>query len=230
MISLRVNDIKQYAYCPRIVFYQYSMPVEKKATWKMEQGTIEEAEVDWLEKRRKLSGYRLVEGERRFHFRLTSARLGLTGKLHLLIDSPEGLFPVDFKWTTERPYRNHIFQLCGYALLLEDHFQQSVTKGFVYLIPVSDAVVFDLTPELKDRTRAMLSEIRRMIERKRYRRRRRLKTGARIASTGTSVEIFFNMAISQTYAVATRKREWRKSRAVIRSVQVHSERSQTFSL
>lgn len=32
MISIRVNDIKQYAYCPRIVFYQYCMPVEKKAT------------------------------------------------------------------------------------------------------------------------------------------------------------------------------------------------------
>jgi CRISPR-associated exonuclease Cas4 len=164
MISLRVNDIKQYAYCPRVVFYQYSMPVEKKATWKMEQGKIEEAEIDRLEKRRKLSGYRLVEGERRFHFRVSSARLGLNGRLDLLIDSPEGLFPVDFKWTTGRPHRNHIFQLCAYALLLEDHFQQPVTKGFVYLIPVSDAVVFDLTPDLKDQTRTMLSEIRRMIE------------------------------------------------------------------
>ena len=164
MISLRVNDLKQYAYCPRIVFYQYTMPVEKKATWKMEQGKIEEVEIDRLEKRRKLTGYRLVEGERRFHFRLNSARLELSGKLDLLIDSPEGLFPVDFKWTTGRPHRNHIFQLCGYALLLEDYFQQPVTKGFVYLIPVSDAVVFDLTPDLKDQTKTMLSEIRRMIE------------------------------------------------------------------
>jgi CRISPR-associated exonuclease Cas4 len=164
MISLRVNDIKQYAYCPRIVFYQYSMPVEKKATWKMEQGKLEESEIDRLEKRRKLSGYCLVEGKRRFHFRLASPRLGLTGKLDLLIDSPAGLFPVDFKWTRGRPYTNHIFQLCAYALLLEDHFQQPVTKGFVYLIPVSDAVVFDLTPNLKEQTRTMLSEIRRMIE------------------------------------------------------------------
>ena len=164
MISLRVNDIKQYAYCPRIVFYQYAMPVDKKATWKMEQSKIEEAEIDRLEKRRKLSGYRLLEGERRFHFRLTSAHLGLTGKLDLLINSPEGLFPVDFKWTTGRPHRNHIFQLCGYALLLEDHFQQLVTKGFVYLIPISDAVVFDLTDDLKEQTRTMLLEIRRMIE------------------------------------------------------------------
>src|SRR5438093_11072144 len=99
MISLRVNDIKQYAYCPRIVFYQYTMPVEKKPTWKMEQGKIEEAEIDRLEKRRKLSGYRLMEGEKRFHFRLSSARLRLTSKLDLLINSPEELFPMDFKWT-----------------------------------------------------------------------------------------------------------------------------------
>ena len=97
MIFLRVNDIKQYAYCPRVVFYQYSMPVQKKATWKMEQGKIEEAEIDRLEKRRKLSGYRLAEGERRFHLWLSSKRLGLTGKLDLLIDSPEGCS----RWTSK---------------------------------------------------------------------------------------------------------------------------------
>lgn len=68
MITLRVNDIKQYVYCPRVVFYQYSMPVEKKTTWKMDQGKIEEAEIDRLEQRRKLTGYRLAEGGRRFHF------------------------------------------------------------------------------------------------------------------------------------------------------------------
>lgn len=164
MITLRVNDIKQYVYCPRVVFYQYSMPVEKKTTWKMDQGKIEEAEIDRLEQRRKLTGYRLAEGGRRFHFRLTSTRLGLAGKLDLLIDSPEGLFPVDFKWTTGRPHKNHIFQICGYALLLEDHFHKPVTKGFVYLIPQSDAVVFDLTAELKEQTETVLAEMRRMIE------------------------------------------------------------------
>jgi CRISPR-associated exonuclease Cas4 len=120
VISVRVNDIKQYFYCPRIVFYQYSMPVEKKATWKMERGKIEEGEIDRLEKRRKLSSYRLAEGERRFHVWLSSERLGLAGKLDLVIDSPGGLFPVDFKITKGRPHRKHLYQIFGYALLLED--------------------------------------------------------------------------------------------------------------
>ncbi len=165
MTPIRVNDIKQYAYCPRIVFYQYCMPVEKKATWKMEQGKIAEDQIDKLEKRRKLLEYRLAEGRREFHVWLSSKRIGLTGKLDLLIDSPEGLFPVDFKLTTGRPHKNHIAQLCGYALLLEDCYQREVTRGFVYLIPSNDAVVFDLTPERKAETEALISEIRQMIDR-----------------------------------------------------------------
>ena len=164
MISIRVNDIKQYAYCPRIVFYQYCMPVEKKATWKMEQGKIAEEKIDKLEKRRKLREYRLAEGQRRFHVWLSSRRIGLSGKLDLLIDSPEGLFPVDFKMTTGRPHKNHIAQLCGYALLVEDCYNRAVTKGFVYLIPKNDAVVFDLTEERKAEAGAIIGEIRQMIE------------------------------------------------------------------
>lgn len=167
MTFVRVNDIKQYFYCPRIVFYQYSMPVEKKTTWKMEQGKIEEEKIDQLEKRRKLSGYKLRDGKRQFHVWLSSERLGLTGKLDLLIDSPEGLFPVDFKFTAGTPHKNHIFQLCGYALLLEESFQRQVDKGFVYLIPKNDAMVFDLTPDLKAETAKVLDEIRSMIEQER---------------------------------------------------------------
>jgi CRISPR-associated exonuclease Cas4 len=164
VIAIRVNDIKQYAYCPRIVFYQYCMPVEKKTTWKMDQGKIAEEEIDKLEKRRKLQEYRLAEGRRRFHVWLSSEALGLSGKLDLLIDSPAGLFPVDFKLTTGRPHKNHIAQLCAYALLLQDCYQREVTRGFVYLIPSNDAVVFDLTENRKAETEDMIAEIRRMIE------------------------------------------------------------------
>lgn len=167
MTFVRVNDIKQYFYCPRIVFYQYSMPVEKKATWKMEQGKIEEEKIDQLEKRRKLSGYKLGEGKRQFHVWLSSERLGLTGKLDLLIDSSEGLFPVDFKFTAGTPHKNHIFQLCGYVLLLEECYQRQVDKGFVYLILENDAMVFDLTPDLKEETAKALDEIRSMVDRER---------------------------------------------------------------
>ena len=139
------------------------MPVEKKATFKMEEGKRAEAVIDKLEKRRSLRGYRLAEGTRHFHLWLRSERLGLTGKLDLLIESPQGLFPVDFKYTSGRPQKNHLYQLCGYALLVEEAYKQTVTNGFVYLIPQEEVVVVDLTQERKEETRRMLEEAREMI-------------------------------------------------------------------
>lgn len=165
MIDLRVNDLKQFSYCKRIVFYQYVMPVEKKATFKMEEGKRAEEVIDKLEKRRSLKEYRLAEGTRHFHVWLRSERLGLAGKLDLLIESSQGRFPIDFKYTAGRPQRNHVYQLCGYALLVEDAYQEAVTHGFIYLIPREEVVVVDLTPERKAETLTMLEEIRDMIQR-----------------------------------------------------------------
>src|SRR5947209_8517406 len=89
---LRVNDLKQFEYCPRIVFYNTVMPVERKATVKMERGKQEEVRLDSLEARRSLKRYDLGTGERRFHVWLESAKLGLSGKLDLLIITPNDYF------------------------------------------------------------------------------------------------------------------------------------------
>lgn len=163
LIPLRVNDLKQFAYCPRIVFYNTVMPVERKTTVKMERGKQEEFELGALEKRRTLRRYQLDSGERRFHVWLQSQKLGLSGKLDLLIISPQGYFPVDFKYTRGRPRRNHLYQLAGYAMLVEEAFHTQVTTGFIYLAPAQAVVAAPLTPQFKQHTVARLQEIRTMI-------------------------------------------------------------------
>ena len=163
-IPLRVNDLKQYAYCQRIVFYQYAMPVQRKATFKMEHGKVVEAKLEQLERRRKLREYGLAEGTRRFQVWLTSQRLVLSGRLDLLISTPRGGFPVDFKDTREPVRHNHHVQLCAYALLVEDSLCQPVSTGFIYRVPRDDVVVVDITPELRLETLAMLQAIREMIQ------------------------------------------------------------------
>ena len=163
LMPLRVNDLKQFEYCPRIVFYNTVMPVERKITVKMERGKQEELRLDALESRRTLRRYELGSGERRFHVGLESAQLGLSGKLDLLIVSPKGLFPVDFKYTRGRPHRNHVVQLAGYALLVEENFQEQVETGFIYLAPVHQVVAVALTKQLKEQTLQRLAEIRAMI-------------------------------------------------------------------
>jgi CRISPR-associated exonuclease Cas4 len=160
---LRVNDLKQYDYCPRVVYYQYVMPVERKATFKMEHGKSAEARIDALEERRTVRRYRLPDGQRHFHVWLTSESLGLSGKLDLLIESSSGWYPVDFKETSGPARPNHLLQLCGYALLVEETYRCTVSQGFLYLIPGNRVEAMTLTDELKRQTLSALDGIRGMI-------------------------------------------------------------------
>ncbi|WP_447977326.1 CRISPR-associated protein Cas4 [Candidatus Nitrospira bockiana] len=162
-LMLRVNDLKQYEYCPRVVYYHYVMPAERKATFKMEHGKSAEARLDVLEQRRTLRRYRLPDGRRHFHVWLTSEALGLSGKLDLLIEASTGWYPVDFKQSTGPARANHVQQLCGYALLVEDTHQCRVTQGFIYLIPGNRIEPIEITDQLKAQTLLALDNIREMI-------------------------------------------------------------------
>lgn len=160
---LRVNDLKQYNYCPRVVYYQYVMPVERKTTFKMEHGKSAEERLDELERRRGVRRYGLPDGRRHFHVWLTSEILGLSGKLDLLIESSTGWYPVDFKETTGPARSNHFLQLCGYAVLVEEAYQCSVPQGFIYLIPGNRIEPVELTDKLRAETLGALDHIREMI-------------------------------------------------------------------
>jgi CRISPR-associated exonuclease Cas4 len=166
--ELRVSDLKQYYYCPRVVYYHYVMPVDKKITYKMEKGKAAQEVIEALEARRKMKSYGLQQGSRVFNPWVRSDRLGLSGKLDLLIETEEELYPVDFKFTRGRPFKNHRYQLGGYALILDDTREKAVTKGFIYLIPQKDAVVFDLSGKIKEACLRTLEAVRRMIRDETY--------------------------------------------------------------
>jgi CRISPR-associated exonuclease Cas4 len=162
-LTLRVNDLKQFAYCPRIVFYQYTMPVQHKPTFKMEHGKAVEGIIERLESRRQLREYGLAEGTREFQVWLSSPRLGLSGRLDLMITTQRGVFPVDFKDTLDRVHHNHHVQLCAYALLIEDVLARPVPAGFVYRVPRNDMVIVEITAELREETHRHIEAIRQMI-------------------------------------------------------------------
>lgn len=160
MLTLRVNDLKQWLYCPRIVFYHYTMPVEARSTWKMQEGHAAQDSLERLEKRRKFGRYGLEEARRQFNIWLSSERLGLTGKLDMLLESAEGLFPVDFKMSSRGAFQNHVMQLAGYALLVEEKWQREAPAGFVYLTLRHEVVEVPLGTEVKQRALEQLAQIR----------------------------------------------------------------------
>lgn len=164
-IELTVTDLKQWAYCPRIPFYRYVLPVERPVTYKMERGKAIQAAVEALERRRGFRAYGMKEGERLFGVRLRSKRLGLSGKLDLLILTSKACYPVDFKDTEGRPRQNHRVQLAAYALLIEEAFRVPVPQGFLYLVPRKEVVAVPMAEAEREEVIRILGEIREMISR-----------------------------------------------------------------
>lgn len=89
----------------------------------------------------------------------------LSGKLDLLILTPDACYPVDFKDTEGGPRRNHRLQLAAYALLAEEAFERPVPDGFIYHVPEKRVVALNLDEADRDGVRSAVADLRRMIQR-----------------------------------------------------------------
>lgn len=160
-----MTDLTQWAYCQRIPFYRYVLPVTVVSTYKMQRGKDVQAAVETLERRRGFRAYGVADGERRFAVWLHSERLGLAGKLDLLILTSDACYPVDFKDTEGGVRRNHRVQLAAYALLAEDAFRRPAPSGFIYLVPQKAVVAVEVTAADRYDAQDGVEAMRRMVSR-----------------------------------------------------------------
>lgn len=159
-----VTDLKQYQYCPRIIYFTYVQPVPRRITRLMKFGEERHFENEALEPRRVIKKYGLDAGRRVFREHLASEKLGLTGKLDLSIHTGGTVFPVEFKFSAEpEPRPNYIGQLAGYALLLEEKYNIEVERGFFYLIPFKKIVSVRIRDEEKQKVLVSLEKMRGII-------------------------------------------------------------------
>lgn len=96
----------------------------------------------------------------------------LTGRPDYLVDTSEGLVPVEVKRTAApaagRAYESHVMQLAAYCLLIEEAHGHPPPYG---LIHYADATVqIDYTPELRDALLELLGEMRQTRLRRNVRR------------------------------------------------------------
>lgn len=168
MIILNVTDIKQYIYCPRIIYYTYCQPVQKKNTFKMDFGSEMHDIVDILEKRRTLKRYNLEKGTKIFKHKVYSGKLGLSGKLDMLIKTEKELVPIEMKYTQNKPGINHKYQLAAYMLLLEEVYNCSIRRGIIHIIPDKCSYYYKNTDILRNKVLEIIELIRKMIINEKY--------------------------------------------------------------
>ena len=165
-----VTDIKQYVYCPRIVYFDRVL----RATpiFGSQQEDSKELHEDYVEKelRRKDAIYYSPEfvGAEKFLFTsLSSGVLGLQGNVDCIIRTAKVEYvPVEYKNMNSdkgRVCMQHKYQLVGYALLIEDNYKTVVKRGFVNYIPETLILQFEITPTMKSYVKRVLGHIKRII-------------------------------------------------------------------
>lgn len=123
------------------------------------------------EERRGLKSYGLIEGKRYFNYPIHSERLGLSGKLDLLIESNKGdqpVYPVEMKYTLRGIRANVKYQLGAYALLLEEKYGVPIHEGFIYIIPTKTAHKITITEEMKNYVVKAISAIHNIVEKEHF--------------------------------------------------------------
>jgi CRISPR-associated exonuclease Cas4 len=159
-----VTDLKQWAYCQRIVYYHRVMPAVGKPTFKMKEAVAAQDLVESLEMRRGLEAYGLDGAQRRFNVWLSDEALGLSGKADLLLEAPGRVAVVDFKLTSGELGDNHRAQLAGYSMLAEAVLGVRAERAFVYRIPDNRIFAVEITAELRGEVLAAVDAIRKMCE------------------------------------------------------------------
>ncbi len=163
----RVTDLKQWVYCPRILYYHYCLPDVRPVTYKMEAGVEAGQREEEREIRRSLQRYDLEDGRREFDMPVSSATLNLRGKVDMVIwierSADAEVIPIDYKLS--RTMAKHFqLQLLAYGLMLEESSGIPSLRGFLYSIPERRAYEVKFTGRMRNQLRGMIKDMREIIQ------------------------------------------------------------------
>ena len=164
-LIVTVTDVKQWLYCPRVAYYQRCLPNVRPTTYRMRaagEAHLDEAD---RERRRSLRTYGLDDGERAYEVEITSTRLGLRGKIDLVVRRESEIIPIEYKDSADRAGQHLLIQLAAYGLLLEEATGLSARRGFLYFIPTRRSLAVALGEELKEAARAAIESLQTMVAR-----------------------------------------------------------------
>ncbi len=169
-----VTDLKQYTYCPRIVFYTYCLPLLRPTTYKMEAGARAHERAEKRERRRTLAAYGLEveDGRRHFDVWVASEEIGLRGRVDMAIEvegqnGEREWIPVDYKQTARKTGKHVRRQLAAYGMMLEETLGGRARRGFIYSLVTRKAEEVRLTERLRGEVREVTLAMREMVERER---------------------------------------------------------------
>jgi len=158
---LRINELKNYTYCPRITFYELCLDLNR-TTRLAELGVEAEKETKGRMKRRKHALHAVTSGLRHLDVTVVSHVYRLIGKIDEVVETAEGLHLVDYK-DTDRDYGYWKIQMQGYALCAAETLGRPILGTHIYVIPTQTYQAIRLTAREIRKLTDVAAEINSMV-------------------------------------------------------------------
>jgi CRISPR-associated exonuclease Cas4 len=143
---INVSDLNQYNYCPRRYWYLHFYDTQGRNYERIEGKTRHQNQStrgDWLNE-----------------LYLESKELGLKGKIDVLDLEEARAVPVERKRAESgQYYRSDKVQLAGYCMLLEEHINESVREGAIYLYETDQRLHVTITEDHRESVRKQIKEM-----------------------------------------------------------------------
>jgi len=164
LFSVPVNLIRQWCYCPRVVYYMELTDIALyRPAWVKQGENFHRLETK-LWQRRNLSRFNLDKGRVHHNLTMRDDELKLHGIVDMAIETNEAVYAVEFKLSATNKKRGDQLQLAGYAMLLEKHFSKPSPVGF--LVGKGKVLhTIDIDAGKRDAVTTTADKIRRMLRR-----------------------------------------------------------------
>jgi len=149
---LRINEIKNYLYCPRIPYYALCMRTDRETSLS-HMGVEHEATAKTRMKRRKYALHTIQRGRRLLDVPVVHHDMRLIGRIDEVVETNSGVYLVDYK-DTDRDFGYWHVQIAAYQQCLES-MGYLVLDSYIYSIP--DQRYHTIKPT--NRNRVKLAEI-----------------------------------------------------------------------
>lgn len=151
-----ISYLNTYIYCKRRFYYEFVLG-EEKINFHVLQGTIKHNKVH---KKSKTSNREIIHNKRVF---LYSEKLGISGYSDLIEETPDKIYPVEYKKGKIGDWINDQIQLCAQALVLEEKLKIKIDFGFIYYFTSNKRKKVFFTEELRNKTIETIKEINELL-------------------------------------------------------------------
>ncbi len=155
------EDIRQYVYCPRILFFRYILRAPMLKTYKMELG---EEKHEKLQKMKNKADD--ISVQKYYNVYLTDASLGLVGLIDYFEFDGQEAFPVEIKSGNPPPEgldNPHKYQIIAQAILIENNFKFLVKKVRIYYIKHQEVIDYPLEIEDKLKVIKIIRKVQKLL-------------------------------------------------------------------